>query len=167
MKTKIAALVIIAAAWSAGAQATLADWKQTELTDVNTGESFRIADFAGTSVLLESFAVWCPVCTAQQREIRELHEAVGHEVVSISLNTDPNEDIRRVRDHTSRHGFSWRYAVAPDTMIQALIDEFGFGIVNAPSAPMVLICEDQTHRPLRRGVKRADRLRSEIAAGCE
>lgn len=45
----------------------------TELTDVNTGETFTPLDFTGNPVLLESFAVWCPVCLSQQRHIGSLH----------------------------------------------------------------------------------------------
>ncbi|MDT8435066.1 MAG: hypothetical protein RQ731_09965, partial [Anaerosomatales bacterium] len=33
-------------------------WLDTELVDVETGETFRISDFAGTPVLVKSFAVW-------------------------------------------------------------------------------------------------------------
>jgi hypothetical protein len=33
-------------------------WLDTELVDVETGETFRISDFKGTPVLVKSFAVW-------------------------------------------------------------------------------------------------------------
>jgi hypothetical protein len=33
-------------------------WVDIELTDVETGEAFRVSDFAGETVLVESFAVW-------------------------------------------------------------------------------------------------------------
>ena len=34
------------------------DWTTIELTDVETGETFAIADFAGQQVLVQAFAVW-------------------------------------------------------------------------------------------------------------
>ncbi len=140
-------------------------WLATELTDVSTGETFTLAEFAGTPVLLESFAVWCPICTNQQKQVRALHEEVGDEVVSVGLNTDPNEDHDKVVAHIQRHGFDWRYAVAPAELILALKEEFGIGILNAPSAPMVLICPDQNVREmLKRGVKRANFLQEQVAA---
>ncbi|PIN92559.1 hypothetical protein COU56_04225, partial [Candidatus Pacearchaeota archaeon CG10_big_fil_rev_8_21_14_0_10_31_9] len=37
-------------------------WMNTELNDISTGETFKISDFEGKPVLLESFAVWCPTC---------------------------------------------------------------------------------------------------------
>ena len=163
-------LGLAATAWAADeepAAEPAAAWLALELIDVRTGEAFTIAEFADTPVLLESFAVWCPICTNQQKQVRALHEEVGDEVVSIALNTDPNEDHDKVVAHLERHGFDWRYAVAPAELILALKEEFGVGILNAPSAPMVLICPDQSVRELlRRGVKRANFLQEQVAA-CE
>ncbi len=159
----ILTVVLAATAWATDEEAA-AEWLAIELTDVRTGESFTIAEFAGTPVLLESFAVWCPICTNQQKQVRALHEKVGDEVVSIALNTDPNEDRAKVAAHLGRHGFDWHYAVAPVELILALKEEFGVGILNAPSAPMVLICPDQNVREmLRRGVKRVNFLEEQVA----
>ena len=160
-------LAVAATAWATDEESAepAVAWLATELTDVATGETFTLAEFAGTPVLLESFAVWCPICTNQQKQVRALHEEVGDEVVSIGLNTDPNEDQDKVAAHIARHGFDWRYAVAPAELILALKEEFGVGILNAPSAPMVLICPDQSVREmLRRGVKRANFLQEQVAA---
>ena len=174
MRSTVVTFLILALAvtgWAADEESATgepaAEWLAIELTDVRTGESFTIAEFADTPVLLESFAVWCPICTNQQKQVRTLHEKVGDEVVSIALNTDPNEDRAKVAAHLERHGFDWRYAVAPPELILALKEEFGVGILNAPSAPMVLICPDQNVRELlRRGVKRANFLQEQVAA-CE
>ena len=137
-------------------------WTERELKDVKTQEIFKISDFFGKPILVESFAVWCPVCTSQQKEIKNLHEEVGDSVVSIALDTDPNEDEARVKEHLDRNGFDWYYAVAPIEVTEALIKEFGPGIVSAPSAPVILICEDGIKRKLRNGVKNADELKKEI-----
>lgn len=146
---------------------TVSPWLTIELTDVATGQAFRIADFKGKPVLLESFAVWCPTCTAQQREIAKLKDRTAEAIVHISLDTDPNEDEDRVRQHIQRNGFDWHYVVSPIEFTQALIDEFGLVVVNAPRAPMILICEDQSTRLLRTGVKSADDLLAEVEAGCQ
>lgn len=141
------------------------EWIYTVLKDVNTQEDFRLSDFEGKPILLESFAVWCPTCTSQQKEIKKLHDELGDSVISISLNTDPNEDEDRVQSHTERNGFNWIYVVSPPDLTQALIDEFGFGFVNAPQAPVVLICPDGTSKKLRNGVKKSLELKTEIE-GC-
>ena len=143
-------------------------WLNAELRDVNSGETFTIRGIGpdeGKKVLLESMAVWCPVCTRQQREIRKLHDE-GNEIVSVSLDTDPNEDEARLRSHTDKNGFTWRYAISPSDVTRSLIDDFDPSIINAPSAPMVLVCEDGSWRRLPNGVKSISTLRQEIERGC-
>lgn len=143
-----------------------ADWKQTHLKDIKTGSTFKISDFKGKPILLQSFAVWCPKCKKQQDELVDFTEQVGDSVVSISLDTDPNEDEEKVLQHINRHGYDWLYAVSPTDLTKSLIDEFGVGVVNAPQGPMVLICEDQSTRLLPRGNKDPETLKSEIEKGC-
>lgn len=133
----------------------------TELKDIRTGENFKISDFSDKPVLLESFAVWCPTCTFQQREIKKLHEEIGDSVVSISLDTDPNEDEARILQHISSNNFEWYYAISPVDLTRSLIDEFGIGIVNAPSAPVILICNNEA-RKLDSGVKSSGELKEEV-----
>ena len=137
-------------------------WMDIELTDVATGQKFKISDFKGKPVLLESFAVWCPTCLRQQREIKKVREIRGDAIVHISLDTDPNEDADKIREHMERNGLDWYFVVAPIELTNALIDEFGLAVVNAPRAPVILIYEDQSTKLLRSGVKSAEELISEI-----
>ena len=88
---------------------------------VLNGETFKISDFKGQKVLLESFAVWCPTCTQQQKEIKQLIEQ-GDQSIHISLDTDPNEDSSSVLSHVEEKGFDWNYAISPKTLTQSLID---------------------------------------------
>ena len=141
-------------------------WMNTELTDVATGKTFRISDFQGKPVLLESFAVWCPTCLRQQKQLLELLETEGEAIVHISLDTDPNEDQAKVREHVERNGLNWYFAVAPVELSKALIDQFGLSVVSAPSSPVILICEDQSARLLKSGVKSATDLLAEVEKGC-
>lgn len=136
-------------------------WYEATLTDVLTDETFRIADFE-RPVLLEPFAVWCSNCQRQQEEMIDFHEAVGDDVVSISINVDANEDAQRVREHAARHGFDWRYVVAPTAVSEALVDQFGSSIVNPPSVPMVLVCPDGLVDRLKDGHKETAFLRSQV-----
>lgn len=136
-------------------------WRTTELTDVRTGETFTVDQF-DKPVILESFAVWCPTCTRQQKEIRELHQDIGDDAISISLDTDPNEDRQKVLDHITANNFDWYYAVAPKEVTQSLIDEFGFSVANAPSAPVVIIDENKNARLLKSGVKSSSELKGEL-----
>jgi cytochrome oxidase Cu insertion factor (SCO1/SenC/PrrC family) len=149
-----------------GGTAPLKAWMDMELTDVATGQKFRISEFKGTPVLVESFAVWCPTCTEQQKQTRELKNRVGDEVVHVSLDTDPNEDEVAVRTHIEENSFDWYYAVSPIELTRALIDDFGNKIIFAPGVPMVLICPDQSNRLLPGGIKSPDDMLSEIEEGC-
>ncbi len=147
-------------------QPVVSPWMDIKLTDVATGEKFQISDFKGKTILLESFAVWCPTCLAQQKELQKLQASEGNDVIHISLDTDPNEDAGKIRDHIERNGLDWYFAVSPIELTQALINEFGLDFVSAPRAPLVLICEDGSARFLRSGVKPVEELAAEIEQGC-
>jgi len=66
-------------ATNASAQAlfTTPDWFKIAMTDVRTGKSFTIGDFAGKVVLIETMAQWCPNCLFQQGETRNLRQQLG------------------------------------------------------------------------------------------
>lgn len=144
-----------------------ASFLDIQLKDIRTQETFTIGQFVGEKpILLESFAVWCPTCTQQQNKVKQLHDELGDSFISISLDTDPNEDEDRIVEHLDRNGFDWRYAISPIDLTQSLIDDFGIGFVNAPSAPVILICEDGNARKLENGLKSVDVLKQEINRGC-
>ncbi len=126
-----------------------------------------MSDFKGRPILLEVFAVWCPTCLSQQKEMQKLKEKGGDTVVRISLNMDPNEDEAKVRKHIEEHGLDWYFAISPPELTKALIDEVGLAILSAPLSPVIVICEDQPVRLLADGVKSAEALVSEIEKGCK
>lgn len=138
------------------------DWREVKLTDINSGEEFTVSEL-DKPVLVETFAVWCSTCTRQQQEIKKLHEESG--VKSVSLNVDSNEDASKIRSHTERYGFDWRYAVSPSELTRKLIGKYGNSIAHPPSAPAVLVCENGT-RKLPNGVKPVSKLKEEIQKGC-
>lgn len=112
-------------------------WRTTELTDVLTDETFSIDGLAGP-VAVQSFAVWCPKC---QRQSEALSNTDGS-VTVVGLNTDPNEDAAKVRQHAESNGFDWRFAVAPAEMTESLVAEFGPTVTNAPSTPVIVACDE-------------------------
>jgi cytochrome oxidase Cu insertion factor (SCO1/SenC/PrrC family) len=138
------------------------NWQEIELDDVNSEETFSVAELE-KPVLVETFAVWCPTCTRQQQEIKELHQ--DSKVTSVSLNVDPNEDEQQIRRHTHENGFDWRYAISPTELTRALVQEYGASMANPPSAPAVLVCKNGT-RKLQNGVKPVSKLKEEVEKGC-
>ena len=141
-------------------------WMNIELKDVITGKTFKLSDFSGQPIMLESFAVWCPTCLQQQKEINSLIQDEKIEIIHISLDTDPNEDENAVIEHAQDNDFNWRFSVAPNEFTQALINDFGLRIVDAASVPIVLICDDGSAQLLARGLKSSDKLISEIEKRC-
>ena len=111
-------------------------WRTTELTDVRSGETFAVDGFE-QPVILQSFAVWCPKCERQSDALSDVDDSV----TVVGLNTDPNEDAGKVRQHAEDNGFDWRFAVAPTEMTESLVDEFGTTVTNAPSTPVIVACQ--------------------------
>lgn len=136
------------------------NWIDVDLKNVVTGEVFKLSDF-DRPIVLESFAVWCPTCKQQQDQIQKLIDS-GDDSIHVSINTDPNEDEARVIQHVNLYSYSWPFVIFPASATRMLISDFGTGVVNAPRAPIVLICPDMTARLLQSGVKSAAELKEEI-----
>jgi hypothetical protein len=137
-------------------------WQEIELQDVNSGESFTVAELE-KPLLVETFAVWCPTCTNQQNEIKKLKKESN--ITSVSLDVDPNEDEQQIRKHSRKNGFDWRYAISPPELTRMLVQEYGNSIANPPSAPVVLVCKNSSRR-LSNGVKTSSTLQKQIKEGC-
>ncbi len=132
-------------------------WATAELVDVETGEPFRIADLAGTTVILEPMAIWCTKCLAQQGHVEEALGQLDRERVAyVLLDVDPNETAKALKDFRRRHGFTGIYAVANRDVARALAAEFGDQVLNPPSTPMILIGADGRVTLTAFGQKRVD-----------
>jgi len=97
------------------AESEIPAWFEISLTDVQTGETFSMADFSGKVVLVETMAMWCPNCIVQANEVRNLHELLDHpdDLVSVSLDVDVNEDAASLKEYSEGYGFEWHFAIAP------------------------------------------------------
>ncbi len=117
-------------------------WATATLTDVATGQTFRIADLAsGGVVIIEPMAIWCSKCQAQQREAHAALEGVD-DVAYVVLTVDPSEDAAALARYREDNGFEGVYAVAGREVSRALADEFGDLILNPPSTPMIVTSPD-------------------------
>ncbi|MFH1404324.1 MAG: thioredoxin domain-containing protein [Candidatus Altiarchaeota archaeon] len=143
-------------------------WMDYRIRDISTGRVFRISDLDGEIVLVESFAVWCPTCKRQQDEIHNLVGEYGGRVASVGLDTDPNEDAEKLSEYVERNNYGGLYAISPPELTQRLIDEYGLSVLNAPGAPVIMVCRGKgvSTRILDRGLKTVDKLRVEVEKGC-
>ena len=135
------------------------DWMQTPLFDVQTGEQVRVADYADEVLFVELFATWCSACVEQQREVQSLN------LTHLAINID-SEDEQEVVSYVDEHRFSGVYAVASAQYVDELIEVFGTGIANIPSAPVILVCADQEAHLLPRRLLRAAELQEFVDARC-
>ncbi len=135
-------------------------WYAMELTDVNTGSVFRVADLQGKVVLVETMAVWCSNCFRQQIEVKELHELIGdrEDFVSLGIDIDPNESVPQLTGYVKENGFDWLYTVASTELINEISDLYGPQFLNPPSTPMLIIDKQGEANLLPFGIKSADEL---------
>jgi peroxiredoxin len=141
-----------------------AAWYGVDLTDVNTSSVFKVADFQGKVVLVETMAVWCSTCFRQQKEVHALHELLGErgDLVSLGLDIDPNETPDILKTYTAKNGFDWHYAVAPVEVAREISQLYGDQFLNPPSAPMFIIDRRGEVHPLPFGVKSAQTLQEAL-----
>jgi len=146
------------------AQTNTPDWFNMELTDVQTGEIFRINDYAGKVILLETMAIWCPNCVVQANEVRNLHTALGHpeDLISISLDVDINEDSASLKDYAYGYGFDWHFATAPILVARALGNLYTAQYLNPPLSPMMIIDRNGDVHHLEYGFKDSETLQKAV-----
>ena len=148
---------------SSGAASGDVDWKEIELKDVVTGETFKISDFKGKPIFVETMAVWCPLCTRQQIQLQKVADQLGDSVAHVSIDTDLNENEAKLKQYAERQGFDWPFVIDPQGRVgKQLVDKFGFNVANPPSTPIILIDENFNERLLRFGIKSSDELIAEL-----
>ena len=120
-----------------------APWATETLTDVASGETFRLADLAGRPIIIETMAIWCTNCLRQQGHVYEALETLGAGVLEyVLVDVDPSESAAALAAYRERHGFTGRYVIASQEFARALADEFGDQVLNPPATPMVVIGTD-------------------------
>jgi thiol-disulfide isomerase/thioredoxin len=156
------------AAPSASPAAVLdAPWATAELVDVATGEVFTIAGLAaaGRPVIVETMAIWCTNCLAQQQRIEEaLEKEEPGAAAYVVLTVDPSEDAAKLARYREQHGFAGIYAVAGRDVARALADEFGDQVLNPPATPVVIVSPAGQVTLTAFGPKSADDIAALVAA---
>jgi thiol-disulfide isomerase/thioredoxin len=139
---------------------TTPDWFDMEMTDVQTGKTFTMNDYAGKVVLLETMAIWCPSCIIQATQVEKLHEALGNpeDLISISLDVDSHEDESTLKEYARSYRFDWQFAVAPLLVQRALGNLYSAEYLNPPLSPMLIIDRDGNVHQLDYGIKDVETL---------
>ena len=136
----------------------------SSLTDVKTGQVFKLADFSHRVVLVEDMAVWCTTCFQQQTQVLALHKALASrdDFVDITLDVDAHENAATLKAFTAKNAFAGLYAVAPPEVIRELAAHLGEQYLNPPSAPMFVVDRQGGVHALPFGVKSADALQKAL-----
>jgi len=140
------------------------EWFGMELTDVQTGETFTMNDYAGKVILLETMAMWCPNCLMQAGQVQKLHEALGYpeDLISISLDVDVNEDNDSLKEYAYEYGLEWHFAIAPLEVARALGNLYTAQYLNPPLSPMLIIDRDGNVHHLEYGFKDVETLQTAV-----
>ena len=143
-----------------GAMMDATAWFGATFTDASTGKTFNINDYKGKVVLVETMAVWCTTCKQQQDNIKAFHTQMGlqNDLVTVSLDIDPNENLDTLKTYVGKTGFDWMYAVSPADVSREIAKLYGDQFLNPPSTPMLLIDRKGVAHPLPFGIKSADDL---------
>ena len=74
-------------------------------------------------------------------QIQLLHAEYGpnSDLVTISLDVDPNEDSALLKKFATQNGFSWIIAVAPPSVRTFLAKNYDADLLNPPLQPMLII----------------------------
>jgi peroxiredoxin len=139
-------------------------WFTASLTNATTGETFKMQDFKGKVVLVETMAMWCPTCLSQQKEIKALHDQLGmhSDLASIGIDVDINENLASLKDYTAKNGFDWTFTVADAAVAREIGQLYGQQFLNPPSAPMFIVDRHGEVHPLPFGVKSATDLQKAL-----
>ena len=139
----------------------MANWLDTSLYDVQSGKNFKVSDFSGKVVLIETMAVWCSNCYQQQKQIEGLHQSMGDnpDFVSLSLDIDSSEDSDTLKKYVDANPqFDWLYAVSPQDLTRTIGNDYGAQFLNPPSTPILILDRHGVAHPLPFGIKSADDL---------
>ena len=148
------------------AMADVPAWKTIPLTDVRSGETFTLADFAGKTVFVEPMATWCTNCRRQLLNVSQAKAQLGdsEDVVFVALSVETTISDADLLDYTEQTGYFFTFAVATPEMIVSLVDTFGQSITNPPSTPHFIIRPDGSTTELSTGFDGPDNIIENIQA---
>jgi hypothetical protein len=111
------------------------------LTDVRSGEEFTLGELAAEKpLLLETMAIWCTSCRAQQHNVVAAHELADFH--SVSLDVEPGEQPAELAAYADREGWDWYFAKADAQLAAQLRERFGTAVVVPPGMPKILFRTD-------------------------
>lgn len=142
------------------------EWRTETLTDVTTGEQFTVSELEPPA-LVHPFAIWCSTCSSQNRELDTLQREREQELEIVQLNIGDGENDGDVLAYAEDNGYAdrSRFAIAPNSVANALVEEFGPTAVSPPQSPVILVCRDGSVHEIDK-VTAAAAVETEIETNC-
>lgn len=140
-------------------------WQTLQLTDVRTGESFTLSDYAGKALFVETMATWCPNCRTQLSTVKvAVANADPDQVAFLALSVEAGLDASALAAYADQNEFKWRFAVVTPEMLQALAETFGPTVANPPATPHFIVRPDGSYTELTTGFTPSDTIVANLAA---
>lgn len=120
-------------------------WATASVTNVATGEQFRIADLvaSGKVVFIETMAIWCSNCRAQQQDAVLAFEQLDPARVEwVGIDVESFETAEALARYREQNGFPFTYVIADTGLARALVDDFGEVVLSPPSVNTIVIGTD-------------------------
>lgn len=80
------------------------------------GSEANLADFAGTPLVVNFWASWCPACVAEMPDFETVHDAFGDQVVFLGMNMQET-DAQAAAELVDQTGVSYQLGLDPDGRI--------------------------------------------------
>lgn len=128
------------------------------------GSTLAIADFAGKTVFVETFATWCSNCRRQLGDTNEAAAQVGDDVVFLVLSVEEDLDPAKLASYQADNGFeNVQFAVLSGEGLAAFNEQFGRSVLNAPSTPKFIVWPDGSLSEMTTGFESPDEILAQLA----
>jgi hypothetical protein len=142
-------------------------WTGVALTDVNSNKAFKLSDYKGKVVLVELISLNCQVCQQQQEALKAFDAAMmsgpaQEEPVIVSLDVDAMDHAADLSNYAQKNGYSWSFAIAPQSVTNGINKDLGAQYLNPASVPLIVIDKKGDANSLPLGLKTADQLKQAL-----
>ena len=137
-------------------------WHATPLTEVITGSTFTLAEYAGKTIYVQPITAGCAECLLQQMEVQNAKERLNPEqYVFITVSADPTDMLR---NYATRYSFDWLFATATPAFFAALMTTFGTEVTTLTDTPHFIISPLGATSTLSTGQQTTDQLIAQLTA---